>query len=222
MTPGGQTHGRNIVNPGVVRWSGENPGIWLEETRGGPYTTLVTFFRVRHSPEGGGHAAFVLLDPRGGGKHPQQNLCLTDNEPLARYLCGAFVNRFTVFRDLPGFHAMEYRTVDRFEASGDTRHRWVERAVGDSDELELVWEGLKEPYFAEMPADRSPTGDEIFALFIEATDASVRLNDYVAPGRLSTRDFYGRPASTAFLAFGETWVAPPNTAPADPTPKADR
>lgn len=207
---GGVTLDRAVINAGSPQWSGENPGIFLKETPDGPYTTLVTFFRVVHSPVGRGHAAFVLLDPRGRGDHPRANVCLTDNEALARYLGDGFVSRFLVFRELPGLEAMEYRTVERFEATGDSSSRWTEHAVGDGVELELVWDGLKEPYFAEIPADRSPTGHEIFALFIEATNATVRLNGFVASGTPGVRDFYGRPASSAFLALGETWIAPPN------------
>lgn len=208
---GGAPSGRAVVNAGSPEWSGENPGIFLKESPDGPYTTLVTFFRVVHSPVGRGHAAFVLLDPLGRGDHPRSNVCLTDNEPLARYLSDGFVSRFLIFRGLPGFEAMEYRTADQFEAAGDSGSRWTEHAVGDGVELELVWDGLKEPYFAEIPADRSPTGHEIFALFIESATATVRLDGFVGPGTPGVRDFYGRPASSAFLAFGETWVAPANS-----------
>ncbi len=220
MTVGDATPNRAVINPGVPDWSGENPGIFLKETPAGAYTTLVSFFRLVHSPAGRGHAAFVLLDPEERGSHP--NVCLTDNEPLARYLEEAFLSRFLVFRGLPGLDAMQYHIVERFEASGDTRSRWVERAIGPAMELELVWDHLKEPYFAAIPADRSPTGQEIFALFIEAMAATVRLNGYLAPGNLGIRDFYGRPASSAFLAFGETWVTRPGASSIDTAPGSAR
>jgi hypothetical protein len=197
---------RPVVNPGRVEWTGENPGIWLRQRPGEPYSALVTFFRIVHSPHGAGHAAFVLLDPHGRGDDRHVNACFTDNEELAHYLGERFVARFLAFKDLPGLKALQYRTVDQFEQANYTRSRWIERASGEAVELELVWDGLGEPYFVEIPGDRSPTGHEIFAVFVEASTAAVQVNDYRAPGQPASRDFHGRTASTAFLAFSETWV----------------
>ena len=86
---------RPPINPGPVYWSGENPGMYLKDTADGPFVTLISFFRVVLSPHGKGHAAFLLLDPRGNGAHTgKPNVCVTDNEPLAAYLRDNFVAHF--------------------------------------------------------------------------------------------------------------------------------
>ena len=72
------------INPGMVDWSGENPGMYLKDRADGPFLSLISYFRVVHSPHGKGHAAVMLLDPYGDGRNPARpNVCLTDNEPLA-------------------------------------------------------------------------------------------------------------------------------------------
>ena len=54
---------RITVNPGIVDWSGENPGIYLRDEAEGPWVTLGVFFRVVLSPFGIGHAMLVLDEP---------------------------------------------------------------------------------------------------------------------------------------------------------------
>jgi hypothetical protein len=39
-----------LIFPGKVDWSGENPGMYLKETADGPFVTLLSFFRVMISP----------------------------------------------------------------------------------------------------------------------------------------------------------------------------
>jgi hypothetical protein len=53
-----------IIFPGAIDWSGENPGMYLKESTDGPFVTLVSFFRVMLSPHGGGHAVVVLQEPQ--------------------------------------------------------------------------------------------------------------------------------------------------------------
>src|SRR5262245_13043387 len=67
---------RPVINPGVVDWSGENPGMYLREAADGPFVTLISYFRVVLSPKGRGHAAFILQDPHGDGRNAAKpNLC---------------------------------------------------------------------------------------------------------------------------------------------------
>src|SRR5919112_534629 len=81
-----------VVFPGQVEWSGENPGISLKQQADGPFTTLASFFRVVLSPHGRGHALVLLRSPQEAEPAPERaNVCLHDNEPLARYLVSEFV-----------------------------------------------------------------------------------------------------------------------------------
>ena len=53
---------RTLVNPGVVAWAGDNPGIYLKETAEGDWTGLAVYFRIVYSPQGRGRAMVVLAD----------------------------------------------------------------------------------------------------------------------------------------------------------------
>ena len=86
--------------PGTVEWSGENPGIFLKSDPNGPFTTLASFFRVMLSPHGRGHALVLVQPPNDFLRTPA--LCLTDNEPLARWLVADFVSKFGAFQEIAG------------------------------------------------------------------------------------------------------------------------
>ena len=89
---------KSPIHPGRVDWTGENPGIYLKDTQDGPWTGLMTFFRIVYSPHGLGHGV-VVLDQPGVEKGPPevQNFCITDNEPLARFLVTTTTSKHRVF-----------------------------------------------------------------------------------------------------------------------------
>src|SRR4030067_203728 len=96
---------RTPIHPGTVDWSGENPGMYLKEAPDGPFVTLVSFFRVVLSPHGRGHALVLLEAPLLDRSLPEAlNVCVTDNQPLARWLVQDFVAHFGAF---PGGTALE-------------------------------------------------------------------------------------------------------------------
>ena len=88
------------INPGVVDWSGENPGMYLKLDESGPFTCLVSFFRVVYSPHGGGHGVVILMDPQGRDANAV-NAFYTDNRALAEYLKDEFVAQFAAFKGSP-------------------------------------------------------------------------------------------------------------------------
>jgi len=198
------------IHPGIVDWSGENPGMYLKETADGRFTTLASFFRVVLSPHGRGHALVLLEAPWLDVSIPEAlNVCVTDNEPLARWLVAEFVTSFGAFRGVPALASLQYRRLTGTAASGDHRSSYVEWVKGDGLEATLTWSGLGDPFMVEMPLERSATGrHEMFSLFVEAADAMLIVNGRKAIGRPVPRDFAGRASTTAFLAFSETWVRP--------------
>ncbi len=194
-----------IVFPGTVEWSGENPGISLKESPDGPFTTLASFFRVVLSPHGGGHALVLLLAPQ--ANDPAQNVCLTDNEPLARYLVAGFVNHFGAYKGLPGLAAMSYRKLDSVAASGNALSRYSETVKAPGMTVELTWSGLGKPFCFAIPPEKSATGVHTMpSLFIGCESASVTVNGAVRPGKPMPREMAGQHISTAMLAFSETWI----------------
>lgn len=199
---------RAPIHPGTVDWSGENPGMYLKEEADGPFVTLVSFFRVVLSPHGRGHALVLLEAPLLDRSLPEAlNVCVTDNEPLARWLVQGFVAHFGAFRGVTALDAMAYRPLHGVATSGDQRASHVEWVKGDGVEATLAWEGLGEPFLVALPPEKSATGrHEMWSLFVEAERVSARVNGRPLRGRPVPRDFAGRRSSTAFLAFSETWV----------------
>jgi hypothetical protein len=193
---------------GIVDWSGENPGMYLKDTPDGPFVALASFFRVVLSPHGRG-CGLVLLEAPGSAKSSDDalNVCVTDNEPLGRYLMENFVGTFGAFRDQPGFAGIEYRKLHSVETEGGDGRRYEERITGDGIEAKLAWEELGEPYLVDMPAANSTTGKHrMVSLFVDSARVDATVNGRRLQGQSQPRDFAGRPATTAFLAFSETWL----------------
>jgi hypothetical protein len=199
---------RPLAHPGAVDWSGENPGMYLKEAGDGPFVTLVSFFRVVLSPYGRGHALVLLESPMLETSLPEAfNVCVTDNEPLARWLVTEFVAVFGSFKGVPALASMKYVPLTAVQASGDQRSSYMEWVKGDGIEATLSWEELGEPFMIDLPKDRSATGrHELYSLFVDARRVTAKVNGRSLRGQPVPRDFAGRKSSTAFLAFSETWV----------------
>lgn len=197
-----------MVFPGRVEWSGENPGISLKQQADGPFTTLASFFRVVLSPHGRGHALVLLRSPQEANPAPEQaNLCLHDNEALARYLVGNFVSNFGAFRGLPGLQGLTYRKLDGVTTSGDPGSTYTETVRSGDLTVELTWQGLGEPFCFALPPDKSATGHHHMpSLFVGCDSAMVKVNGRALPGAPVPREVAGHRISTAMLAFSETWI----------------
>ncbi len=196
------------VRPAVVDWSGENPGMYLKETASGPFVTLISFFRVVTSPHGRGHAAFLMLDPHGDRKNPHKpNICITDNEPLAKYLCKGFVSNFGAFRTAKSLGSLEYKPGWDFMPGGDGRTNHVEWFRSTIGQVQLNWDKLSEPFLVDLDPEASATGSHrMVSLFLDARQVSGNINGKAFDGKPFPREFAGKSdSSTAFLAFSESW-----------------
>jgi hypothetical protein len=194
------------INPGVVDWSGENPGMYLKLEESGPFTCLVSFFRVVYSPHGGGHGVVILMDPQ--GRDPTAvNAFYTDNRPLADYLKSNFVSQFAAFKDNPLLATLPIREATSFAHSGDARSAWTETIRGPEIDISLTWSELGQPFLVNYQPQHSATGKHYMAsLFIPGQRAEVMVNGVRGVGTPIPRDMYGTKSTTAFLAFAETWV----------------
>ncbi len=191
--------------PGTVEWSGENPGIYLKARPDGPFTTLATFFRVILSPHGRGHALVLLQPPSDYTRTP--NVCLTDNEPLARWLVENFVVHFAAFRGHDGLNNLVYRPLDSVASGGDPTNIYSETVKAGDLTVQLTWSGLGLPFcFANGPAASSTGRHHMPSLFIGCLDASIQVNGKRLAGSPIPREVAGRKITTAMLAFAESWV----------------
>ena len=192
------------IFPGAVEWSGENPGISLKEDPAGPFTTLASFFRVVLSPHGRGHALVLALDPQDA---QGQNICLTDNEPLARWLVADYVSHFGAWRNLPALAGLRYAKMDSVRSSGDAITTYSETVRGADMTVALTWSGLGKPFcFALTPATSATGKHHMPSVFVGCASASVTVNGKVRPGAPIPREIAGQSISTAMLAFSETWI----------------
>ncbi len=199
------------VNPGSVEWSGENPGIYLKDREDGSWLALSVFFRVVTSPHGRGTGIVVLGAPDKAAGHPDApNFCVTDNQPLLRYLIDNFVSKFASFRGSVALPKMPYLPLTAAGTDGDASSYYAESMRAPGVEVALRWEELGAPFAVDVPVEMSATGaHQMYSVFVEAKRASILVDGKPLPGKVVPRDFLGRRMSTAFLAFSETWVNPP-------------
>lgn len=192
-------------NPGSVDWTGENPGMYLKADPAGDWTSLLCFFRITWSPHGIGHALVILEDP--AGARGEGNLCLTDNEPMARFLVDGYMAHFAAFRGRALLGVLPYRPLDRVERGGDTRTSYMEKVSGAGLEVEMVWGKLGQPYAVDMAPSLTATGQhQMYSVFVDSGEASCTVNGRRLPGQVVPRPVAGRESRSAFLAFSETWV----------------
>ena len=196
------------IHPGVVAWTGENPGIYLKDEQDGPWTGLMTFFRITWSEHGRGHGVLLLDEPNVEQSLPEiANFCITDNEPLARYLVDDFFSNFASFKVSPGLKAIQYLPLTEVYREGDTRAEYTEVVKSAEHEVRMTWKGLGKPYAVDMPPENGPTKvHEMYSLFLDASDAFVTVNGQRLKGNVVKRDFANTKKSTAFLAFSESWM----------------
>ena len=202
---------RISVNPGRVDWSGENPGIYLKTDAQGDYTALALFFRVVLSPHGRGHAAIVLSAPDSPKGWPEvANFIMTDNQQMMRWIVDGWVRKMPTFVGKTGLEAMTWLDCDAVEKRpGDLKSRYSETLRGSGVTVEMVWRDMGAPIPVEVTAENSATKEhEMYSVFLEAAQADILINGTALPGQVGERQFFGRPMSTAFLAFSETWVTP--------------
>jgi hypothetical protein len=197
-----------LLFPGTVDWSGENPGISLKEVPDGPFTTLASFFRVVLSPHGRGHALVLLQSPQESAPAPDRaNLCLTDNESLARWLVSDFVSHFGAWRGLQGLRGLEFRALDSVTAGGDAITRYSETVSAGEMTVALEWSGLGKPFCFVLPPTQSASGrHHMPSLFVGCDKATITVNGARRPGAPVPREIAGHRISTAMLAFSETWI----------------
>jgi hypothetical protein len=197
-----------IVFSGNVDWSGENPGISLKATPDGPFVALSSFFRVVLSPHGRGHALVLLQSPQDRSPPSDRaNVCLTDNEPLARYLVTEFVANFGAWKGLPGLAGVTYRKLDSVAADGDPASRYSETVRAGDMTVRLEWSGLGKAFCFALPPDKSATGrHHMPSLFVGCENATITVNGRALAGKPVPREVAGHHISTAMLAFSETWI----------------
>lgn len=199
------------ITPGVVDWTGENPGILLKNADGG-FAAMALFFRVAWSPVGQGQVLLLYGSPdQVEGTPDAPNVLMSDNRRLAEFLKDNFIRKLGAFRDAPAFDTVPHVMATSVRASGDPMsHRYAETISGEGLAIELVWEDLEAPRALELTPDQVGTREHVmFTLLVPAQSGRIIVNGKSLPGSVGTRVQAGLETSTAFLYFSETWVIPP-------------
>lgn len=195
----------DVVRPGAVAWTGDNPFIYLKTDPDGPWSSLSVYFRIAASRFGPGKVSVVVENPY---ENPESaaGVVLTDNLELARFLVKDFVSKFVLFRPSKVMDDLEYLEGAAFAQSleGDD---WTERATAGQRSIEMTWRGLSNPFAVDVPAPESGTGaHEMFAVFRIADAGEVAVDGRRLPGATVERDFLNGPGQSAGMALSETWV----------------
>lgn len=202
------------ITPGIVDWSGENPGILLKD-EAGDFSAMALFFRIAWSPAGQGHVLLLYGTPSAvtGSAHAP-NVMLTDNVALGNFLKMNFIGKLKLFRAAPAFKQLPLMLAQSIRSTGDPLgHRYSETISGGGVTVELVWEGLEPPRALELTPDQVGTGAHtMFTILVPARAAQIIVNGQSLPGQVGKRMQAGVETTTAFLYFSETWVIPPEVA----------
>jgi hypothetical protein len=199
------------ITPGVVDWTGENPGILLKNDDGS-FAAMALFFRVAWSPAGQGQVLLLYGRPQEkDGTAAAPNVLMSDNPALADYLKTNFIGKLAAFANAPAFAQLPHILAQSVRSSGDPMgHRYTETIAGEGLVIELVWEELEEARALELTPDQVGTGEHtMFTLLVPARAAQILVNGKALPGAVGTRVQAAMETTTAFLYFSETWIIPP-------------
>jgi hypothetical protein len=201
------------ITPGVVDWTGENPGILLKNPDGS-FSAMALFFRVAWSPVGQGQVLLLYGTPNQiNGTIAAPNVLISDNFALTVFLKENFISKLAAFSNAPVFETLPELLASEVRTSGDPMsHRYSETITSGELTVELVWEGLEQPRALELSPHEVGSGEHnMFSLLIPAQAAQIIVNGTHLPGALGTRVQAGFETTSAFLYFSETWIIPPET-----------
>lgn len=187
------------VDPNAVLMTGENSFIRLSHDGGKTQSDRLSHWRVLWCSAGAGHALFVQSELTDG-----EVRIYADNVAVARWLQRTIETLlFPAFADtsLPVIGAT-------FARAGDPRSTTVETITAAADRLRMTWYECLEPFVLTMPPGFNNRPIGVFSTFFPARGAQVEMNGRFATGQPWAEQRGDRPASSACLAWSETWVSP--------------
>ncbi len=187
------------VDPNAVLMTGENSFIRLSHDGGKTQSDRFSHWRVLWCPAGAGHALFAQSELGGG-----QTRAYSDNAAVARWLQRTIETLlFPAFADtsVPVIAA-------EFGRAGDPRSTAVETVISGADRIRLTWYDCIEPFVLNAPPGFNNRPIGVFSTFFPARSAQVEWNGRFATGQPWAETRGDRQASSACLAWSETWIKP--------------
>jgi len=190
-----------VSDPNKIRVSGENSFLRIGESETADPTAQMSHWRIVASPKGVGHILFaksVLSSNR-----PR---IYSDNFALARWLQeGVQASMHDTYSgDIPIIDA-------EFSKRGDTLTTWVEQISTLDEEIMMTWYDFLDPVQVANPPFENPDQPHgVYSLLIPARRAQLTINGETVPGRVLSRELFGREGTSCCLALSETWTIPPD------------
>ncbi|HSH07416.1 MAG TPA: hypothetical protein VLA41_07130 [Burkholderiales bacterium] len=187
------------VDPNMVLMTGENSFIRLSADGGKTQSDRISHWRVLWCPAGAGHALFVQSTLTNGAVR-----IYADHEAVARWLQQTIESLlYPAFADraLPVTNA-------QFSRYGDIAGGAREEVVSSGSRIVLAWQDFLAPFVLNMPPGFNDRPIGVFSTFFPARTARVELDGRTAPGKPWPEQRGDREASSACLAWSETWVQP--------------
>jgi hypothetical protein len=191
-----------------VVFCGENPAITLYAPASDRVVAAASYWHCTYSRYGCGHALiFWQAPPDAASAPPLSNGIYTDNLPLARMLVETLTQFFPEFRAIP-VTTLPYR-VAQCAHDSDGAQRYTVSCTTAHTSLRLEWKDpldRKQVCWPQFPA--GPQAFDLTTVICPCRHATIAINGAPLLGEVQTSEANGWPASSAFLAFAETWIGP--------------
>jgi hypothetical protein len=191
-----------------VLFCGENPAVTLYAPASERVVAAASYWYCTYSAYGSGHVLIFWQAPLDAASTtPLSNGIYTDNLPLAHMLVETLTQFFPEFQAIP-VTTLPYLPAQCGHASDGAQHYSVSCATAQTF-LQLEWADPLDHKLICWP--QFPAGTQAFDLttvICPCRRATITLNGAPLQGEVRTSEANGRPASSAFLAFAETWVGP--------------
>lgn len=187
------------VDPHDVIMTGENSFIRLSHDGGKTLSDRISHWRVLWCPAGAGNVLFAHTQLFDG-----QVRIFSDNVAVARWLQRTIETfLYPLFADLSTPIASA-----EFGRSGDPRSTCSETVTAPGQRIVLSWYDCLDPFVLTLPVgfNNRPLG--VYSTFFPARSAQIEVNGRVSTGSAWHEVRGDRPASSACLAWSETWVKP--------------
>jgi len=193
------------VDPNEVLMTGENSFIRLSPDGGKTQSDRVSHWRVLWCPAGAGHTLFLQSELTAG-----KVKIYTDNEKVARWLQVTIESLlYPAFADasLP-VELGDFSRSGGVSAGASAHAGASEHMLTRDTEIVLSWSDFLPPFVLTLPPGFNNRPIGVFSTFFPARTAQILVNGEVASGKAWLEKRGDREASSACLAWSETWVKP--------------
>ena len=189
-----------------VIFCGENPGLGLFQPETGELVAAASYWRCTYSPQGEGNALILWADLAGAGVGQGELTAIyADNAAMARFVSDTFNQHFGNFQNR-GFASVTPEPARFFQESDSRRYHRVVAHAGER-QIELTWSDVRDyPQIIGSDVVYGGRSFELATVICPCATGTIGIDGKLVKGdvRLTERD--GRQASSAFLAFAESWV----------------